>query len=403
MHEWSRSRQGRTARWAIPPTVLILAALVACTPLPPGGSTTTTVANPTVPTVYAFTATSSGPAPSVVTLGWKVGGPNPDALSCRIDGNGDGSFETTVSNCKVAGSRNVSINAPGSYTARIELDDGVHPPVTATRSFSIGAGTAEPFNIDLRGLDGLDPAVAAVFETAAARWEQVIVRGLPDVPGAWCSPAGFAPLPAIVDDLIVDVSTPYIDGPGQVLGSAGPTCVSTSTQLGFHGIMRFDEADVDEMLADGTLAAVVEHELGHVLGIGTLWDMSWSQVGTRRLLKGAGGASPTFTGVAATAELSRMGRTGAVPVEGNSAPPGTADAHWRESVFRTELMTGWIDDSTNPMSRMTIASLADLGYRVDLSKADSYSLPGVFGALRAAPQDDHLHLHMERPPIEVAG
>ena len=37
-------------------------------------------------------------------------------------------------------------------------------------------------------------------------------------------------------------------------------------------IMRFDSADVAQMAANGTLTAVIMHEMGHVLGLGTLWQ-----------------------------------------------------------------------------------------------------------------------------------
>ena len=39
-------------------------------------------------------------------------------------------------------------------------------------------------------------------------------------------------------------------------------------------------------------------------------------------------------------------------------------------------MTGWINAGANPMSRITIASLRDLGYAVNLNAADAYALPG---------------------------
>ena len=45
---------------------------------------------------------------------------------------------------------------------------------------------------------------------------------------------------------------------------------------------------------------------------------------------------------------------------------GTADAHWRESVFGNELMTGFVEASTNALSRVSVASMADLGYAVNL-------------------------------------
>ena len=61
-----------------------------------------------------------------------------------------------------------------------------------------------------------------------------------------------------------------------------------------------------------------------------------------------------------------------VPVE-NTGGPGTAGGHWRESVFGNELMTGYLNPGTNPLSAMTIAAMIDLGYSVSLTAADAYS------------------------------
>ena len=92
------------------------------------------------------------------------------------------------------------------------------------------------------------------------------------------------------------------------------------------------------------------------------------------------------------------GRRRAVPVE-NTGGPGTADGHWRETVFRNELMSGFIGDPGNPLSRMTAASLGDLGYQVDIDAAEPYTLPDLLelaetGALveHTAPLDDGLVL-----------
>jgi hypothetical protein len=54
---------------------------------------------------------------------------------------------------------------------------------------------------------------------------------------------------------------------------------------------------------------------------------------------------------------------------------GTREGHWRESVFDTELMTGFDDPGRNALSRLTIASLQDLGYQVNYEVADAYILP----------------------------
>ncbi len=63
-----------------------------------------------------------------------------------------------------------------------------------------------------------------------------------------------------------------------------------------------------------------------------------------------------------------------VPVE-NTCGAGTADAHWRESIFDIELMTGFISGTPNPLSVTTIASLQDLGYSVNSLEADAFTIP----------------------------
>ena len=63
-----------------------------------------------------------------------------------------------------------------------------------------------------------------------------------------------------------------------------------------------------------------------------------------------------------------------VPLE-TTGGAGTVNAHWSEAVFDTELMTGFAESNSNmPLSRLTIAALADLGYQVDYGAADSYQL-----------------------------
>ena len=59
----------------------------------------------------------------------------------------------------------------------------------------------------------------------------------------------------------------------------------------------------------------------------------------------------------------------------NTCGPGTADSHWREAIFDNELMTGFISNTPNPMSRTTISSLQDLGYTVNVSEADAFTIP----------------------------
>jgi hypothetical protein len=74
-----------------------------------------------------------------------------------------------------------------------------------------------------------------------------------------------------------------------------------------------------------------------------------------------------------------------VPVE-NTGGAGTRDGHWRESVFGSELMTGFYDSGVaNPLSAVSAASLRDLGYVVDDSRTEAFTLPLRLGAWRTGP------------------
>ena len=135
------------------------------------------------------------------------------------------------------------------------------------------------------------------------------------------------------------------------------------------GYLKLDVADLRMMETLGTLDDVVLHEVGHILGIGTIWP-------EKNLLLGAGGLDPQFTGTSAIAAYRALGGSGNVPVE-NEGEEGTRDGHWRETVFGNELMSGYVSGTPNPMSAMTIASLTDLGYGANQSAASSYALGGA--------------------------
>jgi Leishmanolysin len=229
------------------------------------------------------------------------------------------------------------------------------------------AATASPFTIEVRFLGGLSNAQQAAFTAAADRWATMIVGDLPTVVAD-----GEA-----IDDVLILAQGSAIDGPGRILGQAGPThlrpeAAGDAALIPAKGIMSFDTADLANMQSEGTLNDVITHEMGHVLGIGTIWKL-------KRLLKGENTDNPTFAGSAAMEEykaLREVRRRRRVPVE-NTGGPGTAGGHWRETVFRNELMSGFIAAKGNPLSRLTVASLEDLGYQVDIDAAEPYELPDL--------------------------
>ena len=156
-----------------------------------------------------------------------------------------------------------------------------------------------------------------------------------------------------------------IDGPGGVLGQAGPS--GTVSQGGFvlstGGSMIIDATDIDLLEADGQLSEVIAHEIGHILGIGTLWTSNGLYV------EGSGRYTGTF-GLNAYKQEFNPNAT-FVPVELDGGP-GTANAHWDELTSVTdsegrplseELMTGFLG-SENYLSQTTLQSLKDLGFIV---------------------------------------
>ena len=78
-----------------------------------------------------------------------------------------------------------------------------------------------------------------------------------------------------------------------------------------------------------------------------------------------------------------------VPVE-NTGGVGTADSHWRETLFRNELMSGFIAGASNPISRVTVGSLQDLGYLVNLDAAEPYTLPNLQALAEAGDLTPHV-------------
>lgn len=211
-----------------------------------------------------------------------------------------------------------------------------------------GAAQADPraglfdIVIEFTG-DAWSESLQTAFLAAAARIEAVVLGDLPDV--TLPSVGGVAP---VVDDLVIQAELPALDGLGGLFGLAGPTLLRGDGLLPVTASMRFDAADAASLDAEGLWGDVVLHEMLHCLGFGTLWALKDLTVG--------GG----YIGPAGVAEYAAMGGTGPVPVE-TGGGAATAGLHWSEAAFGAELMTGWIGTGS-PLSALSIASLADLGY-----------------------------------------
>jgi len=233
-------------------------------------------------------------------------------------------------------------------------------------------------------------AQKALFTNAAARLEGIVVSDVIDANAAGqnfdlgqaCNVSGQPPFNELVDDVIIYASIRDIDGPGKILAQAGPclerpTGPNNTLPMPAVGEMQFDSADIDALSGAGSLQEVITHEMLHVLGFGVLWE-------NRGFVSGAGTSDPRYTGPQGRQGCVDVGGTVtcalSVPLE-NTGGAGTVESHWREATFNNEMMTGFIDQSPNPISKMTIGSLADLGYGVNTADFDTYQI--FVAALRA--------------------
>lgn len=218
------------------------------------------------------------------------------------------------------------------------------------------------------------------IDRAAVRWREVLRdTDLPDVyVGAGqtirCGGLAHQTQSDVLDDLLVLVSVRDIDGPGGMVAASTVCILRNVSFLPLVAAIILDRMDMDN-LSDTDVEDVVLHELGHTLGLGTIWHHT-GLLALSSLF--SPGADTHFLGEHAIEAFDSAGGTSytsaKVPVE-NSMGYGSSDTHWRESVLGLELMTPVQQaGERDPLSAITIESLADLGYTVDATLADDYEL-----------------------------
>ncbi len=306
-------------------------------------------------------------------LRYEVVNENPDVATAMV------SEESIVLTPKAGGSTTIGVTASDSEGLAANLSFPV-----SVRAPAIGS-----FDVDVVLINEVTELQRQAFEDAADWWMSILAETeLPDVPLGGQARLGCGDtfteeeIGGAIDDLVVVASVEEIDGPGGILAGARPCSVREGSMLPFLGIVRFDKDDLANIEGTRDLEELILHEIGHVLGIGTLWA-EFALLRDPSLV--TPGADAHFAGPLAVAAFDDAGGTayedGAkVPVE-NRAGPGSGDSHWRQSVFVTEVMTPFASIGTpDPVSAITIQSLADLGYTVDVSLAEPYMLPGLVAA-----------------------
>ena len=306
----------------------------------------------------------------------QVGGPKPtlDVTEYFSDADGDELVYSVSSNDDhLVGTR---VNA-GVITLIPRAEGYASAVVTATDSNGWSTSQAfavtvlpapdpRSFDIDLVFVGPVTADTRSVALQMAKRWTEVITGDLPDVPvpdnSVLCMPVEQRFF-GTIDDLVVFVAVEPLTGAS---GHGGLCNWRADSSLPYMGYSVLDT----ELVARGgeSLARVILHEIGHALGFGPLWHNSG-------FLQDSGGVDPHFNGPLAIEAFDAAGGTNYTA--GAKVPVAASGGHWR---FGGELM-----GAGSALSAITVQSLADLGYVVDVSQADPFRLPS--SAKAVADQD----------------
>ncbi len=267
-------------------------------------------------------------------------------------------------------------NTYGEQSVTASIPSGASHTFLARAAAGDGSGG---FSIEFHFIDPPSAALRQAFETVAVRWSELIPGKADPRPvslGPGTCGEGSPRIERTIDDLLVVVRLQEIDGATGILGQARVCARRSSNQPPLVSRVELDTADIARLEAGGRLEDLLLHEIAHTLGFGSLWAERGLLVNPS--LPANRGADTHFRGERAVAAFDAIWGTGyaggKVPVENESGGPGTRDSHWRNSVFLNELMTGSLSFRANPLSRVTLASLADLGYDVDLDGADDFPI-----------------------------
>jgi hypothetical protein len=158
-----------------------------------------------------------------------------------------------------------------------------------------------------------------------------------------------------------------IDTNGNLLPIAGEATVNTNPEI----LQQFNSHD--QHFID-----TIDHEFGHVLGIGTLWEEN-------KLIDVNNGVYNANTNAGkAYGELQGLSVSKAIPITTGEGE-GSDLSHWQEEIFGNELMSHQGEDPSvhQPLSKVTIASLDDIGWNVNYGAAeiypDSFTLASTHG------------------------
>lgn len=282
-------------------------------------------------------------------------------------------------------------------TTQVEVTATDPGGLRATHRFStwvVPAPDHDAFNIELYFDPGFTAEEEAAVRRAAVRWMEAVVGDLPDMPvqglmADYCY--GESPnlrLVGVIDDLLIRMRMVARQG-GNV--ATARTCgVREASGQAFLGESWFTLWYVRNRGIDDLFESAL-HEIGHVLGIGG-WIFGSRPKSWKELFR-HGDGDGHFAGPLAVAAFNAAGGEayvgGRVPLE-DRIP--VLNIHWRKRVIPGDIMA---PGGGSLLTAITIQALADLGYEVDVSKADPYTLP------MAAQGDARVGVEVEGADAEV--
>ena len=242
-----------------------------------------------------------------------------------------------------------------------------HPepePETSSEPEPKNAGSSGAFQIELVYGEYMPSKDKALLRRAADQWEEVITGDLPDISFESSPYDRFlwdfsmqVTVTDVVDDVRIFVGSGTFIG-HSMAGIGGVIAVRTEGKLPILSILEISsflfEYDDDEIYR------VMLHEIGHCLGFGIVWE-------DLELLQ-----HNYFSGVMARRWFDVLGGSS---YRGEKVPTEPGGVHWSTSVFGDELMTARpVSPYRGPLSAITIASMNDIGYEVNLDAAEEYKV-----------------------------
>ncbi len=229
----------------------------------------------------------------------------------------------------------------------------------------------ESFDFDMRFTGAVSSTVRSRLGEARDEWELVLRdTELGDIRvNRTLRCLGISGYVGTVDDHMLFAHVDSIDGEGGILAVATYCYRRTSDGSPLLSATVIDEDDIEELADEDALVPVAFHEMGHALGFPGYWFYN-------DLVDTLDADDPHFEGELA---IEAFDDAGGDDYDGEKVPIQLrVYGHWRESVFGDEIMSPTMRVGTDklPVSAITLQSFADVGYEVDVSRADDYELPG---------------------------